>query len=88
MWLTVLNKLTLIHDDDLVEVEYRVKLVRNSYEGVGREFWAQKALDVGVCCCIKTGDVSVYGCREKGRNDGDLLAGSFIQDDDKSFFPS
>lgn len=51
---TVLNELTLVHDDDLVEVEYCIELVGDSDEGVMWESGAEEALDMGVTCSIET----------------------------------
>jgi hypothetical protein len=43
-----LNQLALLHDDDLVEVEDGVELVRDGDDGVGCEARAEQALDVGI----------------------------------------
>jgi hypothetical protein len=51
---TVLNELTLVHDDDLVEVEYCIELVGDGDEGVMWESGAEEALDMGVTCSIET----------------------------------
>ena len=51
---TVLNELTLVHDDDLVEVEYCIELVGDGDEGVMWESGAKEALDMGVACSIET----------------------------------
>ena len=48
MRLAVLDQRALLHDDDLVEVQNRVEFVRDGDDGVGCEFLAQEALDLGV----------------------------------------
>ena len=50
----VLDELALVHDDNLVEVEYGVEFVRDGNEGVVWEAGAKKALDMGVACSIET----------------------------------
>jgi hypothetical protein len=51
---TVLDELALVHHDDFVEVEDRVELMGNRYEGVVGELGAEELLDVRVRCMVET----------------------------------
>jgi hypothetical protein len=58
--LAVFDQRALIHNDDLVEVENCVELVRHSDYGVRRKFLAEEALHGGVGGSVKAGGALVW----------------------------
>jgi hypothetical protein len=59
----VLDKLTPVHDNDLVKVKYGVKFVRHRNECVVREGGTKEALDMSISCCVKARRISVSDWR-------------------------
>lgn len=51
--LAVFDKLTLVHDDNLVKVKNSVKLMCNSKDSVRGELGSEQALNMGVRCLIQ-----------------------------------
>lgn len=51
----VFDKLTLVHDDDLIKVKNGFEFVSNGDEGMVGELGAEQALDVSICCCVEAG---------------------------------
>jgi hypothetical protein len=56
---TVLDELSLIHDDDLVKVKDCIELVGYGDEGVVCESGAKEALDMGVARSVETRGLSL-----------------------------
>jgi DNA-binding GntR family transcriptional regulator len=56
VWLAILDQRTLLHNDDLVEVENSVELVRDGDDSMCSELLAQEALNDGVRLRIETVD--------------------------------
>lgn len=72
MWPSILHKLTLVHDNDLVKVKYGVKLVRHGDESVVRESGAKETLNMSISRCIKAGKWLLVSAEWGGRRGAKL----------------
>jgi hypothetical protein len=54
MWLTILNKRTLVHDDNLVEIEDSIKSMRHGDDCMARKLLTQKTLNNRIRSSIET----------------------------------